>query len=95
MFRIKEILKEKNMTMAELSEKLGIHRVTLSQNLTRNPTVDTLQKIADALEVPLASLFTNKHSDMTGFVEYKGIVYKINSFEDLKNLLLLEKTTAI
>ncbi|WP_404812082.1 helix-turn-helix domain-containing protein [Capnocytophaga canimorsus] len=95
MFRIKEILKEKNMTMAELSEKLGIHRVTLSQNLTRNPTVDTLQKIADALEVPLASLFTNKHSDMTGFVEYKRIVYKINSFEDLKNLLLLEKTTAI
>lgn len=90
MFRIKDILKEKNMTMAELSEKLGIHRVTLSQNLARNPTIDTLQKIADALEVPLACLFVENYTELIGFVDYKGITYKIKSFDDLRKILELE-----
>ncbi|WP_404812060.1 helix-turn-helix domain-containing protein [Capnocytophaga canimorsus] len=94
MFRIKDILKEKNMTMAELSEKLGIHRVTLSQNLSRNPTIDTLHKIANALDVPLASIFVEDYKQINGFIEYKGIVYKIKSFNDLRNIMNLEEKTS-
>ena len=30
-------------------KKMGITRVTLAQNLSRNPTVGTLQKIADVI----------------------------------------------
>lgn len=65
MLRIKEILKEKNMTMTQLSDILGIHRVTLSQTLRRNPTIDTLQKIANALEVNVLDLFVDERDKDT------------------------------
>lgn len=58
MLRIKEILKSKNITQTELAEKLGITQVALSKTLNGNPTVETLQKIADALGVHVSDLFT-------------------------------------
>lgn len=60
MLRIKEILKEKGMTMNQLASLLGIHRVTLSQNLSRNPTLETLQKIANTLDVSVLDLFVDE-----------------------------------
>ncbi|MBP5175331.1 MAG: helix-turn-helix domain-containing protein, partial [Treponema sp.] len=48
-------LKEKGMTQRQLAEKLGVSEVTVSRWMTdgangRNPSVQTLQKIADVLE---------------------------------------------
>ncbi len=60
MLRIKEILKEKNMTLTALSEELGIHRVTLTQTISGNPTLETLEKIAKALDVDVIDLFEDK-----------------------------------
>lgn len=57
MLRIKEIAKEKGVTLEVLSNKIGVNRVTLSRTINGNPTVDTLQKIADALEVSVRELF--------------------------------------
>jgi transcriptional regulator with XRE-family HTH domain len=56
---IKGVLKSKGMTQEELASKLGVHPVTLSQNLSRNPTVNYLQRIADALGVNIIDLFNN------------------------------------
>lgn len=47
--RIKEVIKEKGMTITELAEKMGINRVNLSNTVNGNPTVETLNKIADAI----------------------------------------------
>lgn len=55
--RIKEVLKGKKMQVSELADILGINRVSLSQQLNGNPTIETLQKIADALEVHISELF--------------------------------------
>lgn len=55
--RVKEILKEKGMTQKELAELLGVHHVTLSQNLSRNPTISYLQRIATVLNVDILDLF--------------------------------------
>ena len=42
-----------------LSEKLGITRVGLSKNIYGNPSFDTLEKIAAALDVPMWQLFAS------------------------------------
>ena len=55
--RIKEVIKEKGMTITELADKMGINRVNLSNMVNGNPTVETLNKIADALEVSVTDLF--------------------------------------
>lgn len=57
--RIKEILKEKNMTVQGLAEKIGVSRQALSKQINGRLLVETAQKIADALDVPLWQLFTD------------------------------------
>lgn len=41
---VKSIIKQKGFTMEQVAEKLEIAKVTLAQNLSRNPTVNTLQR---------------------------------------------------
>ena len=60
--RIKEVIKEKGMTITELADKMGINRVNLSNMVNGNPTVETLNKIAGALEVPVTELFEQPKS---------------------------------
>lgn len=61
--RIKEVIKEKRMTITELADVMGINRVNLSNMVNGNPTVETLNKIADALGVPLTELFEQPKSN--------------------------------
>lgn len=56
--RVKEICKDKGILFKDLAEKIGVSDVGLRKQVQGNPTIDTLQKIADALEVPLTDLFT-------------------------------------
>jgi len=61
--RIKEVIKEKGLTINALSERMGINRVNLSNSINGNPTLETLEKIANALGVPLTELFEQPKSD--------------------------------
>lgn len=53
---IKLILKERNMNQIQLSEKVGKSQTAISQilNGAYSPTAETMQKIAEALDVPVA-----------------------------------------
>jgi transcriptional regulator with XRE-family HTH domain len=73
--------------LKDLAEKINITEVGLSKSLNGNPTVGRLQEIADALNVPFIELFVAKEDGTIGYIEHKGIVYKINSVEDIKKLL--------
>ena len=55
--RVKEVCKEKGTTITGLSAKLGMKQVSLSRIINGNPTIETLQKIAAALDVPFIALF--------------------------------------
>ena len=55
--RVREICKSKGLTMAQLADKLGIVKDTISRNVNGNPTLETLQKIADALGAQVVDLF--------------------------------------
>lgn len=55
--RIKEVLGEKGFTQKKLSELTGIAEISLSRSINGNPTFETLQKIASALDIPIIDLF--------------------------------------
>ena len=55
--RIKDILKERGMTIGELAKRAGMHQPEISRAMNGNPTVATLTKIAAALGVSVGELF--------------------------------------
>lgn len=59
MNRIKEILKEKGITQQELADKLGVTRISVVKTLAGNPSQETLERIANALNVPMWQLFAS------------------------------------
>lgn len=61
--RVKEILKEKGQTQKDLAQKMGVAEISLSRSINGNPNLETLQKIADALEVEISELFAPKETD--------------------------------
>jgi len=54
---IKDVLKQKKLTINELADKLEMTRGGVSQIINGNPTIESLQKIADVLEVDIYELF--------------------------------------
>ena len=89
--RVKEICKERGITIGELADKMQIVRESLSRAINGNPTLDTLERIATALNVPITELFSTDKQELCGHVEYKGIIYRINSFDDLEKVLKLKE----
>ena len=65
--RIKELLKERGMTMAELASIIGTTQTSISRMLGENgnPTYDTLMKVAEALKVGMSDLFINDSNTIT------------------------------
>lgn len=59
MNRIKEILKEKGITQQELANRLGVTRISIVKTLAGNPSEETLERIANALDVPTWQLFVS------------------------------------
>lgn len=59
MVRIKEILKEKGMTVNQLADMLEISRQALSKQIQGKMLVETAQRIAEALDVPMWQLFAS------------------------------------
>lgn len=65
--RIKELMQEKGVSSVKMAEMIHVSKVTIS-NLINNktmPSIDTLEKIATALGVPIWQLFASP-SDVAG-----------------------------
>lgn len=83
--RVKQIVKEKGLTMAKVAEMLEIHPVNLSSALNGNPTLSTLTRIAEVLEVEIADLFeTESKPTVYGFVKIGEEVIEVASVSDLE-----------
>lgn len=63
MLRVKEIAKEKGLTMADVAKRMNMSQSGLSMALNRNLTLDVLSRIADALEVEIPDLFERKKEE--------------------------------
>lgn len=87
--RIEEILKERGISKTQFADMMGVAKQNVNLLLSTNNT-QKLEKIAEVLEVEFTDLFVldNKpQSDLNGFVEYKGGVYRIRTKVDLIELL--------
>lgn len=96
--RIKELCKEKHITLAEVAkqikwkdkngEHLGISPITLTQSLNGNPTLSRLQEVADILGVSVPDLFEKPESkSVYGCLYVNGGPHIINNKDDILNLL--------
>jgi len=84
--RVKEICKSKGITIGDLAEKMPMARESLSRAINGNPTLDTLEKIAQALEVPVSNLF-DVESELYGLLLFRGRTYRIDSDQALQTFL--------
>lgn len=69
--RIKEILKEKGMTAKQLAESMGKAPQYLNSviNGGKGASLNTLQEVAKALDVPIASLFADYKVNQVNYVK--------------------------
>lgn len=83
--RVKEICKEKGMTLNALAEKIGISQPSISGIATgkQKPSLDTIERIADALDIPVSLLFERK-GDFIAFVRRNGETFTFESEGALK-----------
>ena len=74
MLIIKEIIKNKGYSVTSLADKIGMTQVSLSRIINGNPTVETLEKIANALDVEVRDLFnpTKESGTETIYVNRDG-----------------------
>jgi transcriptional regulator with XRE-family HTH domain len=63
---IKEVLRDKNKTAVWLAFEIGITQPNMSNivNNKVNPSLETLEKIANALNVPISDLFEQPRKDV-------------------------------
>ena len=62
--RIKEVIKERGLSVQEVADRMGISRVGLSQHINGNPSVEVVGRIAEALGVEMWELFASKEDVM-------------------------------
>jgi len=58
--RVREICKEKGVTLKGLAQRIGVSDAALRKALNGNPTIGTLERIAAALGVEVADLLGSK-----------------------------------
>lgn len=80
--RLREILKERHITIDQLSEMSGISQSNLSNYMTgkMSPTLDTLNRIAVALNIEITELF-EKEEDIVLFVKYRNRMVELSRKE--------------
>ena len=87
--KIKQIAKERGYTMVQVAERLGVNPVSLSSAINGNPTVATLEKIANVLGVNVSDFFEkdDRSPAINGYIEVNGEILKISSVADLEKAL--------
>lgn len=86
LLRIKELCKENRLSISRLSEIVGITQPNMSNiaNGKTSPSLDLLERIANALNVPISELF-EKRGDFIAFVHRNGQTYTFLKEQELKD----------
>lgn len=87
---VSRLLRAKRMQQKELAEKMGVAPAALSKALTGNPTLDTIRKIAKALDVPITALLEER--DMVdGYIRINGKTYHVVNRKELNTIINIIK----
>lgn len=74
---IREAIKSRGLEVRQVAERMGITPVTLSRHINGNPSVDVLQRIADAVGCDIADLFDHAN-DRTFTCPHCGGVIRVS-----------------
>lgn len=87
MEQIKELIKEKGYTQQQFAELLGMSRIGFAKILSGKPSYTTLEKIADALGVPVWRLLVSPDEvtgrELTALVEHENNYYHAHTVDEL------------
>lgn len=84
-YNVDRLCNEKGWSHKRLAKEMGIMEAALSRALSRNPQLNTIEKMAKALDVSIKSLFENPN-DIEGFILLNGKPYHFNSQEELSSI---------
>jgi transcriptional regulator with XRE-family HTH domain len=80
--RIKEVIKEQGITIKDVANKMGVSRPSLNQTINGNPTVEMLERIAAALNVPVAELFDKPKDNTTELLKSNPVELNTDNLKD-------------
>lgn len=70
-----------------MAKRLGLNRQTLYTYWQGNITLEKIVNIAGALDVEIWELFKRSAEGVFGFVEYNDKIHRVQSKQDLQNVL--------
>lgn len=90
--RIKEILKEKGMTLQELADKMDVSRQALSRQVAGKLLVEKAEEIACMLDVPMWQLFVSPEEvagsgEFVAFIKDGRETYHANNLSELEKIV--------
>lgn len=91
--RIKEVLKERNLSYQCLADAMGVSLQFVKQTLNApSVTTSTLEKISSALDVPMWQLFASPDDvlgdgALTALVHHRGKFYEASTISELEQIV--------
>ncbi len=82
--RIKEIIKQKGTTSIDVAKKMNISRETFSRTINGNPTLSTLQNIADTIGCEVGDFFIKSEPIV---MKINGELHTFYSVDELKQFI--------
>lgn len=87
MLEIKAIIKREGYTVTSVAEKMGMTQVSLSRIINGNPTVETLEKIANVLNVDIGEFFIPLKSTKEPIYVRRGDKYvAVGEIEEIRTI---------
>ena len=74
---LKDICRQKGLSLTDVANRMGTSPSNLLSSVKGNPTISKLQDIADALQVSVAELLTNRPESALGLVIIDGQTYQL------------------
>jgi transcriptional regulator with XRE-family HTH domain len=61
---IKRAIKQHGLTSAEVANRIGVNKITFSYTINGNPTIESLNRIAEAIGCDVSELFEQPSTDV-------------------------------
>lgn len=94
---IKKVIKEKGFTLQKIGEKWTnkegepkpTDKSAISNMINKNPTVATLERIANIIDCKVSDFFKDEITpdNFTALIDNEGTLYKATSLEELKSII--------
>lgn len=85
--KVKELCRDKGITIKELAEKMDIAPESLSRAINGNPQLSTIRKIAETLGVSVTDLFDSSEDELLAIVVCAGETHTATTKVELKKIV--------